>query len=414
MENKAKYSVLLVDDEPEILDKFTNYIQEQDLNVYKFTNPNQAIRCLIENQYEIVCIISDFALPDMTGLEFRQKIIQDYSHIPFIICSLPISPDDKLHALELKISSFIQKPVSKEELIKNILEQSKNRITQLNDDRELKLGFVAEAENLLEELEGLLLDLENNQDQESLNRIFAIIHTIKGSSCFFQEDIINKFTHKYEDFFSPYNKKLKPLSHNIIDILLKGADVIKNLVQALKNNTIYHHNLDNYLPLLNDLKLAQTQEQSKLSTENTQQNNNLAKAKEDIKVGLNLLDEFSELSGEITVIRNMINKAVKNIEKEFTGNKNVSTLCELLSEMHKINSTLQEKVVDIRKAPLKNIFKPLQRTVRDLAITLKKSVNLKIIADNRIISDGENILLSATIFWFFRFPCKSLPIKTSF
>lgn len=398
MDKKQDYAVLLVDDENEILDIFQELINEAGYKVHKSNNAKAAINLLETYEHEIACIISDFKMPEMTGFEFRKEIIEKYKHIPFLLCSSHISREDALKAVELKISSFIQKPIKNNEFIEIINEQSKDRIAQLNDDRELKLGFVTEAENLLEELESLLVDLENNQDQETLNRIFAIAHTIKGSSGFFKEDIINKFTHKYEDFFAPYNKKINSINDVVIDILLKGADIIKNLVQALKDNSIYNHKLETYLPLFQlSTTLAVGKKTDLAKDEKNQVNTSLSKAREDIRVGLDLLDEFSELSGEITVIRNMVNKAVKHIEKEFSGNKNVSILSELLSEMHKINCSLQEKVVDIRKSPLKNIFKPLQRTVRDLSSTLKKSVNFKIINDDLRVDTTISEVLSNSL-----------------
>jgi two-component system chemotaxis sensor kinase CheA len=404
MSKNLEYSVLIVDDENEILEVFQEYIQEAGFKVHKSTGAKEAIALLNEYEPEIVCIISDFKMPELTGFDFRKQILQKFKHIPFIICSSHISREDALKAVELKISSFIQKPVKKEEFVQVIQEQSKDRITQLVDDRELKIGFVNEAENLLEELESLLVDLDKNQDQETLNRIFAIAHTIKGSSGFFKEDIINKFTHKYEDFFAPYNKKVKTISQNVIDVLLKGADVIKVLVKALKENKIHKHQLESYLPILNINLTEDSSVNTPPPTNDTQQttNQNLTKAREDIKVSLDLLDEFSELSGEITVIRNMVNKAVKNIEKEFTGNKNVSVLSELLSEMHKINGSLQEKVVEIRKSPIKNILKPLQRTVRDLSNTLKKKIVFNIINDDLRVDTTISEVLSNSLIHMIR------------
>ncbi|MDH4467650.1 MAG: response regulator, partial [Bacteriovoracaceae bacterium] len=332
MDKSPSYAILIVDDENDILDIFEEYITERNFKVHRSNSGQGAIEILDHYEHEIVGIVSDFKMPEMNGFEFRKKIIEKYKDIPFLICSSHITREDALKAVELKISAFIQKPVSREEFINSITNHVKERITEINDDLELKKGFVAESENLIEELENLVVDLENNQDQETLNRIFAIAHTIKGSSGFFKEDIINKFTHHYEDFFSPYNKKTKPITPGVIDVLLKGADVIKSLIQSLKENKIHLHKLDSYLPLLKQHLLLEISAPTESAKEgNIHVNAGLAKGREDIKVGLNLLDEFSELSGEITVIRNMVNKAVKNIEKEFAGNKNVSTLSELLS-----------------------------------------------------------------------------------
>ena len=44
------------------------------------------------------------------------------------------------------------------------------------------------------------------------------------------------------------------------------------------------------------------------------------KPKDNIAVPINMLDELSQFSGEITVIRNMVNKLVRALEIKYIGN----------------------------------------------------------------------------------------------
>ncbi len=65
---------------------------------------------------------------------------------------------------------------------------------------QIKQTFIDETEELLSELEGLLLDLENNPDDKSnLDAVFRVMHTIKGSAGMVGEDKIYKFAHMVED-----------------------------------------------------------------------------------------------------------------------------------------------------------------------------------------------------------------------
>ena len=100
-----------------------------------------------------------------------------------------------------------------------------------------------------------------------------------------------------------------------------------------------------------------------------------------IKVPTKILNEFMELSGEITVIRNTVNKLVSNLQKELTGNPDLYLLAEFLEEMHKINSSMQSKITELRKVSLKNIYRTFPRTVRDLNLSLGKQIDLKIFGD---------------------------------
>jgi two-component system chemotaxis sensor kinase CheA len=92
-----------------------------------------------------------------------------------------------------------------------------------------------------------------------------------------------------------------------------------------------------------------------------------------------MLERLSGCSGEITVIRNMVNKLIRSLEKQLVGNKDVQNLGELLDEMHKINGTIQTNIVDLRKVPLSGVLKPIPRIIRDLTLELNKKIDLQMI-----------------------------------
>jgi two-component system chemotaxis sensor kinase CheA len=78
----------------------------------------------------------------------------------------------------------------------------------------------------------------------------------------------------------------------------------------------------------------------------------------------------------------MVNKLVRSLETSYPGNKDIGHLAELLEEMHKINSGMQARLVDLRKAPLSNVLRPLPRTVRDLSRQLGKDIVLTMRGDD--------------------------------
>ena len=84
-----------------------------------------------------------------------------------------------------------------------------------------------------------------------------------------------------------------------------------------------------------------------------------------------------QLAGEITVIRNMVNKQVRAIEQRMPGDSDVNQLGVLLDEMHKINGTMQGRIVELKKVQVSTVFNKLPRTVRDLSRQLNKPVNLE-------------------------------------
>lgn len=98
-------------------------------------------------------------------------------------------------------------------------------------DREPMLEmFIFETYQLIDQLEQALLDYEKGSGSEaSINEIFRIMHTIKGSSAMMLFDSISTLAHSMEDLFF-YLREEKPKnveSSKIIDIVFEGVDFIK-------------------------------------------------------------------------------------------------------------------------------------------------------------------------------------------
>lgn len=98
--------------------------------------------------------------------------------------------------------------------------------------------FIFETFQLLDELEQSLINSEKESGFESsINEIFRIMHTIKGSSALMLFDNICGLAHSIEDLFF-YLREKKPKNYDsseITDIVLCGIDFIKNETSKLEN-----------------------------------------------------------------------------------------------------------------------------------------------------------------------------------
>jgi len=94
--------------------------------------------------------------------------------------------------------------------------------------------FVAESEELLEDMEQALLSLENApNDSDLINRIFRAAHTIKGSAGLFGFDNIISFTHVVENLLDDIRNCLVPVSNELISLLMKCKDLILLMINDL-------------------------------------------------------------------------------------------------------------------------------------------------------------------------------------
>ncbi len=91
--------------------------------------------------------------------------------------------------------------------------------------------FIAEARELLHEMETALLYIERSpEDSDAINSLFRSIHTIKGSSGIVEVTSVEKFSHVAESLLSKVRDKEIKINDRIIELLLLCRDHIATLV----------------------------------------------------------------------------------------------------------------------------------------------------------------------------------------
>ncbi|MBU6153539.1 MAG: chemotaxis protein CheA [Bdellovibrionales bacterium] len=104
-------------------------------------------------------------------------------------------------------------------------------------ERELKVGFLEEASQLLSDAEQCFLVLESSPgDASTLDRIFRIAHNLKGSSKAVGFDDIGVFTHLWESFLLKLKNGETSVNSEVINLLLLCNDHVRVMVEALKQD----------------------------------------------------------------------------------------------------------------------------------------------------------------------------------
>ena len=114
----TKY-ILLVDDEKDILDLFTEYLTSNGLIIISFQNPIEALNFLNSNINNCSLVITDYSMPQMSGLDFIKHIrnIDRNFIIKIILITAYIKNNlviDK--SSNLRIDKIIEKPIPLEKL----------------------------------------------------------------------------------------------------------------------------------------------------------------------------------------------------------------------------------------------------------------------------------------------------------
>ncbi|MFG0313778.1 MAG: chemotaxis protein CheA [Phycisphaerales bacterium] len=105
-------------------------------------------------------------------------------------------------------------------------------------DPDILQDFLTESGELLDELEGDLVDLEATpQDPELLNQIFRALHTIKGSASFLALTNLVAIAHCSESALNEARNGNLVIGKSEMDLLLAAIDVLKIQFEELSSGT---------------------------------------------------------------------------------------------------------------------------------------------------------------------------------
>jgi two-component system chemotaxis sensor kinase CheA len=99
-----------------------------------------------------------------------------------------------------------------------------------------KKEFIAEAEEIIEDVSNSILELQDQYNPETLNSIFRGIHTIKGLTGLFGFKGITDFSHTLEFLLDDLRLGRIEFTNDIIDFLLRNIDILKTLINQVAEN----------------------------------------------------------------------------------------------------------------------------------------------------------------------------------
>ena len=161
--------ILLIEDDLDMQELITDYLQNYDFKVESFVMPKEALAHLQNNKENYSLVVLDLMLPQMDGFDVCKKIRQ-ISTIPIIISSARGEVSDKILGFDFGADDYLAKPYEPRELvirINAILRRAtkKSKIIgdfEINEDKmEIKVdGFLVDLTQI--EYDILHLFLENN------------------------------------------------------------------------------------------------------------------------------------------------------------------------------------------------------------------------------------------------------------
>jgi len=286
-----------------------------------------------------------------------------------------------------------------------------------NDNEEFVQEFLVESTENLDQLDRDLIALEQAPgDEERLASIFRTVHTIKGNSGFFGFAKLGALTHSGEHLLGRLRDGKLTFDDRVTGSLYSMVDAVRAILRTIETTgNEGDHDFRDLAQRLTAVAAgegvepappvpvqAQTPPAAAVAASSAPKPSpatpspekppaaDRAVSESSIRVDVGLVGSILDLVGELVLARNEL----RSID---------TTDPAVLAAAHRINTVtnaLQETAVKTRLQPIEHVFSKFPRTVRDLAVSCGKEVQLSI--------DGGDTELDRTLIESIRDPLTHL------
>ncbi len=115
-------------------------------------------------------------------------------------------------------------------------------MTDQSEDNDILQDFLVEAGEILEKLNGQLVELEQRpQDGNLLNAVFRSFHTIKGGGGFLGLTPLVEVCHRAEDVFNVLRQGERQIDAALMDTILQVLDIVNEMFAQLQAGEALSH-----------------------------------------------------------------------------------------------------------------------------------------------------------------------------
>jgi DNA-binding response OmpR family regulator len=148
-QSPSKRKVLVIDDEPGIIDIVAANLEGDDFDVLSASDGKAGLEALRSEKPELVVL--DVMMPEMDGWEVLRHIEEDpeTAGIPVIMLTAKAADEDYIHGLEEGAVEYITKPFYPQELVNRIKITLMVLNPRMRDER--RRNLIAKRKRLMEQ-----------------------------------------------------------------------------------------------------------------------------------------------------------------------------------------------------------------------------------------------------------------------
>jgi len=222
--------------------------------------------------------------------------------------------------------------------------------------------FIKETRENLSKLESDLIDLEKDpENQELLNGVFRIMHSLKGSSGFLGLSGIAEAAHRSESLLNQLRRGAVMLTPEVMDVILQAVDRIKAGLLEIKTGK-------EAVGPGGRLPDQKKREEPDLLKTGLQGKTRLDSGQDQtVRVDVERLDTLMNLVGEMILARNRLFKINRELEAAYGDDEKIQSLMDAVLHFGSLTEDLQTAVLKTRMQPMQKVFSKIPRIVRDLS-----------------------------------------------
>jgi DNA-binding response OmpR family regulator len=203
-------SVLVVDDEPKILDIVRSYLEKNGYRALTAKNGREALAALRSNTVSLMLL--DLMLPDLSGEELCRRIRSE-SDMPIIMMTAKVDEESIIQGLRIGADDYVTKPFSPRQLMARVAAALRRSAAGPLEGRVFSAGALSvDTGNRQANKNGAPLALTPNE-----YRILALLMS-RPHKIFTRDEIIAGVkTDEYDGFDRAVDSHIKNLRQKIED-----------------------------------------------------------------------------------------------------------------------------------------------------------------------------------------------------
>jgi two-component system chemotaxis sensor kinase CheA len=256
--------------------------------------------------------------------------------------------------------------------------------------------FLAECAEQFSGIEEAVVSLEEQpEDEDLVQSIFRLVHTLKGNSVSLGLAASGRLAHALEDLLDRLRARTVAVTPKTVTLVLRTVDALRGMIpEELETGAVR----DNPTALLEELGAGRNPRdpRSAGTLRDSEAHAALhAQRAQTLRVDVRRLDRMLDLSGEIAIARGRLARMIGD-----SASSAAPRLQEAQADMDRLYLDLQEELLGARMVVVGPTFRQHARTVRDVALQNGKRA--------RIVVEGEDVEVDTAIIEGVRAPLTHL------